>query len=106
MPSLRKVFMDDGYIVEVHEDDVKAIGPFKCRLAIKRRHDQFPIRSWRILQNIKNEIVGEDAVAIELYPRESDVTDTANIYHLWVYREGMEPPVGLIPPEQGRPKKQ
>lgn len=79
------------YIVEKH---TLASKPFEFRLAIKRA-DRGPIRSWRLLQDIKNAAVGEDRMAIEVYPRESDVTDTANMYHLWVCRVGYEPPVGL-----------
>lgn len=45
------------------------------------RHD------WRDLQRIKNELVGEEAEAVELYPAESRVVDTANHYHLWVFPE-------------------
>jgi hypothetical protein len=37
-------------------------------------------------------------VAIEIYPAEDEVTDTANIYHLWVFHEGIAPLVKLTPP--------
>src|ERR1051325_5976369 len=82
-PSITAVFTDGEYIVERHttlEDE-----PYAYRLAIKRK-DKAPIRSWRELQDIKNDVAGEDAIAIEVYPRESEVTDTANMYHLWVMR--------------------
>lgn len=45
------------------------------------RHD------WRDFQRIKNELVGEETEAIELYPAESRLVDTANHYHLWVFRD-------------------
>jgi hypothetical protein len=41
------------------------------------RHD------WRDFQRIKNELVGPEAEAVELYPRESRLIDTTNAYHLW-----------------------
>jgi hypothetical protein len=52
-------------------------------LSIKR-NDQLPIRDWRELQRIKNELVGPDYEGIELYPAEQRRVDTSNQYHLWV----------------------
>ena len=52
-------------------------------LSIKRR-DRKPIHDWRHLQRIKNDLVGPEHEAVELYPAESRVNDEANQYHLWV----------------------
>jgi hypothetical protein len=48
-----------------------------------RNQANTPIKDWRDLQRIKNELVGEDHEAVELYPAESRLVDTANQYHLW-----------------------
>jgi len=49
-----------------------------------RRRDGGPImRDWRHFQQIKNELVGEECEAIELYPAESRKVDTTNKYHLY-----------------------
>jgi hypothetical protein len=45
--------------------------------------DRRPLRDWRVGQRVKNQLVGEDWEAVELYPRESRVVDTANESHLW-----------------------
>lgn len=55
-----------------------------------RRNDRKPIRDWRVLQRVKNEIAGPEAEAVELYPRESRLVDTANSYWLWVAPKGQE----------------
>jgi hypothetical protein len=47
------------------------------------RHDRAPIRDWRIGQRIKNEVLGPEWEAIELYPAESRLVDTSNEYHLF-----------------------
>lgn len=39
---------------------------------------------WDDLQEIKNEIAGEEAVAIEIYPAAQDLVYEENIRHLWV----------------------
>lgn len=51
-------------------------------LSIKRL-DKQPIHDWRDLQRIKNELVGPECEAVELYPAESRLVDTANQYHLY-----------------------
>jgi len=58
-----------------------------------RRLDREPVHDWRDLQRIKNELVGPEHEALELYPAESRVTDTANQYHLWVLEN--ELPIAL-----------
>lgn len=40
--------------------------------------------TWNEKQQIKNEIVGEEAVAVEVFPKESELVDKADMYHLWV----------------------
>jgi len=42
-------------------------------------------KNWRELQQIKNELVGPEHEAVELFPAESRLVDTANQYHLWVH---------------------
>lgn len=49
-----------------------------------RRVDGGPIlRDWRHFQQIKNELIGPECEAIELYPAESRLADAANKYHLY-----------------------
>ena len=55
-------------------------------LSIKR-HDKKPIVNWNHLQRIKNEIVGPEYEAVELFPAESRLVNMANQYHLWVLHD-------------------
>jgi hypothetical protein len=53
-----------------------------------RRRDGGPIlRDWRHFQQIKNELIGEECEAIELYPAESRKVDSSNKYHLFGYAD-------------------
>jgi len=52
------------------------------------RHD------WREFQRVKNEVCGPEREAVELYPRESRLIDTANEYHLFVLPVGELVPFG------------
>ena len=53
-------------------------------LSIKR-HDGLPARDWRDLQRMKNELVGMEVEAVELFPAESRLVDNANQTHLWCF---------------------
>ena len=73
-----------------------------------RRIDREPIHDWRDLQRIKNDIAGPESEAMELYPAESRLMDTANQYHLFAFPEGEEHrfPIGFpmraVRDEEGR----
>lgn len=64
---------------------------------IIRRHDGKPIRSWYDMQRIKDELVGSDRTAVEVYPAIQNLVDEANCYHLWVLPKGFDLPFGLHP---------
>lgn len=59
-----------------------------CWLSI-RRNDRLPIKDWRELQWIKNQLVGDECEGCELFPAESRLVDTANQYHLWVFESSV-----------------
>ncbi len=72
------VFTNDLYTVTVLE-----CPPF-IQLQI-RRNDWGACKDWRDFQQIKNELVGVEHEAMELFPAESRLVDTANVYSIWVH---------------------
>jgi len=60
-----------------------------------KRHDKQPIFDWRHMQLLKNDIVGPEAEAMQLFPAESRLVDTANQYHLFAVLEGVTLPFGF-----------
>jgi hypothetical protein len=78
-----EIYVNNIYQVYVYRGIIKEGWPELIWLSIKRR-DKEPIHDWRHLQRIKNEVIGLENEAIELYPAESRLVDTANQYHLWV----------------------
>lgn len=48
------------------------------------RHDGEPITSWETIQYLKNKFLGDDVVAIEIYPKQQDLLNGSNGRHLWV----------------------
>lgn len=63
------------------------------RLVIRNR-DHSAKHDWRDFQRIKNELLGTEEEAVELYPAESRLTDTKNEYHLWCVRGKWWPLIG------------
>lgn len=77
------IYQNSRYLVIRRECGVAEIGPL-IWLSIKSlendaRHD------WRDFQRIKNELVGPEAEAVELYPAETRLVDTSNQFHLWCF---------------------
>jgi hypothetical protein len=52
-----------------------------------RRNDRAPIWCWRDLQAIKNEMVGRECEAIQIFPAESRLVDSSNQFHLYVFTD-------------------
>jgi hypothetical protein len=67
-------------------------------LSIKRRKKE-TVHDWRELWRIKNELIGPNREAMEIYPSVERVVDTANQYHLWVMPEGCYINVGFCEPD-------
>ena len=80
-------YQNDKYLVAV-----RATEDF-THLSI-RRLDRGHAKDWREFQQIKNELLGEDIEAVELYPKQSRVVDAANQYHLWALPKGEMFPIG------------
>lgn len=55
------------------------------------RKDKRPICEFMDMQEIKNLLLGEDKVAIQVFPKEKDFVDKGNTYHLFSW-EGIEVP--------------
>lgn len=52
---------------------------------------------WAVKQEIKNEVFGENRLAIEVFPTESNKVDVMDVYHLWVFPKGYALPFGIHP---------
>jgi hypothetical protein len=78
-------YVNDLYQVEVTPMSSDEL--FACQINIRRR-DGGMYKDWRHFQQIKNETVGPEREAVEVYPAESRKVDTCNKWHLWVLPEG------------------
>lgn len=53
-----------------------------------RRHDGAAHFPWQDLQKIKDQLVGEDREAVQVFPRKGEIVDMANMAHLWLVPDG------------------
>lgn len=81
-PSL--VYVNSRYQVTVYIREHAEPWGLMAHLSIKT-HDKQPRHDWRDLQRIKNEVCAAELDAVEVYPAESKLVDTANQYHLFVF---------------------
>jgi hypothetical protein len=80
---MTRAYSNNRYVVMIN--DHAWINDQPAIKVMIQRHDDQPIEGhWRELQNIKNELFGREACAIEFYPPESELEDVANIYWLWL----------------------
>ena len=76
----------------IHEDSFKG----KCDYISLRRHDKKPTNNWQDMQTIKNRLLGTNCEAIQIFPAEDRMINTANQYHLIVFPEGYVIPFGFM----------
>jgi hypothetical protein len=87
-----EIWINDLYQVQVRPYDNMGL----LHINIRRRDGAHDIRDWRHFQRIKNEILGPESEAVELYPAESRLHDTSNKFHLWGYRnDSFRFPIGF-----------
>jgi hypothetical protein len=88
-PSV-EIWMNDRYVVSVDRRDDGSV----LALSIRRQDRAYP-RDWRHFQSIKNDIAGPEIEAVELYPAESRLMDTANQFWLWCLPSDTRFPIGF-----------
>jgi hypothetical protein len=83
--AVQTMNMVDVYENDTYHVDVNFAPPF-AHLAI-RRLDGKPCKEWLHFQQIKNEVIGPENEAMEIFPAESRLVDSADEYHLWVHTD-------------------
>lgn len=90
----QEVWVNDLYRATVNRKKNKEFGAEMAEIAITRK-DKEAIHDWRHFQQIKNDLVGEDCEAIEIYPNEKRLMDTANTYWLYAFPKDYIIPFGF-----------
>jgi hypothetical protein len=91
---------DQAYVNDLYSVFVRELGHGALHISF-HRHNRAAIRDWRHFQAIKNEVAGPERLAVEVFPPESQLTDTSNEYHLWVFPPDWERDWPFLLPVQG-----
>lgn len=84
-PGLMALWRSSRFLVQVYEDPgVDALRLSVCRTVINGEGRWEDNITWDELQEIKNQCGYGHCDAVEIYPREKDVINVANMRHLWV----------------------
>lgn len=51
--------------------------------------------TWAEKMQIKNELFGENRFAIEIFPKQKNLVDVCDVYHLWVFDKKVDMPFGI-----------
>lgn len=62
---------------------------------VVRREDGTAIQGWDELQGVKNDVAGPERLAVEFFPRQSELINVANARHLWVLPDDWSLPLAL-----------
>ena len=94
-----EIWHNEAYVVIVTRELDRALNPDQIPglvwLSI-RRQDREPVRDWRDMQTIKNQLLGPECEAVEIYPAESRLVDAANQFHLFGFTDpSMRIPFGF-----------
>ena len=87
--SSDEVYVNKTHTVLIHFSNKSLKNPMDgwVTLSIKR-NDRRAECDWRILQRIKNEIVGENREGVQLFPSMERILDTANQYFIYIAPKG------------------
>lgn len=55
-----------------------------AHLKIHKRDDS-KIFGFYLLQDVKDEVLGRNVAAVQIFPRSDDLVDGSNTYHLWTW---------------------
>lgn len=87
-PNIREVWRSRDYLVQIFAEKDGATRLSICRTALNadgsRWQDRIP---WEDLQRLKSECGRGYLDAVEVYPRDCDVVNVANMRHLWVLEQ-------------------
>lgn len=86
-PSRVEVWISQKYLVQVFNEDGGIVRLSVNRTMPRLNGGWMENITWDELQDIKRDIGRGDSYAVEVYPRDGDVVNVANMRHLWILPE-------------------
>lgn len=89
-PGMVALWRSNRFLVQVYVEKNGIARLSICRTEINNRGQWQENITWEELQKIKNQCGYEHFDAVEVYPRQKDVVNVANMRHLWVFDEPLQ----------------
>lgn len=83
--GLIRAFRNNKFLVQVYKPSSGLTRLTVCRTELNEHGGWKDNISWDELNWIKNELGYEREDAVEIYPKEQDIVNVANMRHLWVF---------------------
>lgn len=99
-PVPQQVWRSSRYIVQLYNEMHGVIRLSVCRARLNNQGQKVDGLTWDELQAIKHELGFGHVYAIEVYPRDRDVINVANMRHLWLLPSPL--PVGWFSSEEDK----
>ncbi len=81
--NIINVFRSKTFLVQIFKEE-NATRLSICRTSIDKGGNWKADIKWEELQEIKRQIGFDDKLAVEIYPKDRDIVNVANMRHLWV----------------------
>lgn len=88
--GMTRAFKNTRYVVMVYDNSLVTTGT-AIRVMVQKHNDTPILNHWYEMQKIKNEIFGEETIAVEYYPAKSQLIDDHNIYWFWIFPDNVLP---------------
>lgn len=88
--GMTRAFKNTRYVVMVYDNSPVTTGT-AIRVMVQKHNDTPILNHWSEMQKIKNEIFGEETIAVEYYPAKSQLIDDHNIYWFWIFPDNVLP---------------
>lgn len=73
------------WVNNIYQVNIEYMQGGRAHLII-RRQDRQAIHNWQHFYEIKNQLLGPECEAVEVYPKDSHLIDEKHQYHLWGFR--------------------
>jgi hypothetical protein len=83
------VWRSNEFLIQVYEEAGNVVRLSICRTRLNAAGEWESGIAWELLQQIKRDVGYGDRCAVEIYPKDRDVVNVANMRHLWVMHEGL-----------------
>ena len=89
-PTRIEVWLSRKYLVQVFDEGNSVLRASVCRTVVTTSLEWADRLTWDELQSIKRQIGRGDLYAVEVYPRDRDIVNVANMRHLWIFPEPLQ----------------